>query len=225
MMDMNGNIDQGGCLDMGKYRYIDGVPYIRITSMLNTMCNPGDGFFSWLKDKGHFSTFEANEASKKGTLLHKLMETYIKTGKAITKGLDHKEYLKFTGFQQWCEKYSPEVIATEKVVCDGQCSGKADLVCKINGVETVVDYKTGSGIYDSHYAQICFYAKCLECDPAILHLKSGPKVQHNYIDSIPEVWFDIYEWYYLIWKHNPTINKKPPKEYDIPDMVVRKETV
>ena len=55
--------------------------------------------------------------------------------------------------------------------------GTIDLYCTLNGTPTLVDFKTGSGIYDEHYYQLCAYRHLL--------IENGHEVREARILNIP----------------------------------------
>jgi len=60
--------------------------------------------------------------------------------------------------------YSPTFLGNEISIYSKNLpfAGTCDLVCEINGVRWLVDYKTGSGIYDGHKVQIMMYKELVE---------------------------------------------------------------
>lgn len=120
-------------------------------------------------------------AADKGTEVHFAIENWIKFGIEDIRG-DYKKY--FDGFIEWWNLNTPEVLGSEikfyhKVLRYG---GTADLICKIDGEVTLVDYKTSSNINELNYGiQLEAYARALESQEVkierkeILHLKKDGK--------------------------------------------------
>ncbi len=126
-------------------------------------------------------------AAAKGTAVHNAIENYLEFGiEDIPQ--EHAGY--FDAFKQWEEKYKPEVVATEAKVYHKQLryAGTCDLICNINGVLTLIDYKTSYQVNMMLYmVQLEGYARAWEshgvpiADRAILHLKKDGKytVEHS----------------------------------------------
>jgi len=92
------------------------------------------------------ATFEIEEDEGNHTievdveLTRKFMDgwTYVtKTGKGK----------RATGFYEWCEANKIKPIAVEGKVLHDKYGGRFDLVCEMNGVVTLIDFKTGKGTY------------------------------------------------------------------------------
>lgn len=63
-------------------------------------------------------------------------------------------------FITWYESQNIEPISPEQVFCSPthMLAGTADLVCKVDGKLTIMDWKTGSGIYPEMFMQMAAYA-------------------------------------------------------------------
>jgi hypothetical protein len=62
-------------------------------------------------------------------------------------------------------------------------AGTMDLLCEIGDERWIIDYKTSSGVYDTHYRQLAAYFKCMPTQVdrmAILHLKAGTRTQKDF---------------------------------------------
>jgi hypothetical protein len=59
----------------------------------------------------------------------------------------------------------PETEEAERIICNPalRYAGRPDLICRIKGRRTLIDYKTGKGrVYDSAHYQTRLYAMALE---------------------------------------------------------------
>jgi hypothetical protein len=63
-------------------------------------------------------------------------------------------------FVEWWTKQDVKVLKAEQKLCSRKLklAGTADLVCELNGKLTVLDWKTGSGIYPEMLLQMGAYA-------------------------------------------------------------------
>ena len=83
------------------------------------------------------------KAADRGTAVHAAIESYLKYGINIS---DEESGGYMDAFSKWFEKYKPTDISSEirlyhKIL---HYAGTADMVCTIDGVQTVVDFKTTS---------------------------------------------------------------------------------
>lgn len=63
----------------------------------------------------------------------------------------------FLSFLEWEKGKDIEVLLAECPLTTEGYGGTIDLFCMLDGVPTLVDFKTGSGIYDEHYFQLSAY--------------------------------------------------------------------
>lgn len=102
-------------------------------------------------------------ASDMGTYVHNWIEAFVNGENPempVSEVLQRpiKEFIKF-----W-ERKKPEVVACERMLCSPKhnLAGTADLICRVDGKLTVMDWKTGSGIYPEMFLQMAAYAIMLE---------------------------------------------------------------
>ncbi|WP_460909890.1 PD-(D/E)XK nuclease family protein, partial [Staphylococcus aureus] len=64
-------------------------------------------------------------------------------------------------FLKWWAMQDIKVIKAEQKLCSPKMklAGTADLVCELNGKLTILDWKTGSGIYPEAVLQMGAYAE------------------------------------------------------------------
>jgi len=89
---------------------------------------------------------ESMEAADYGTYIHKLCEVSLTDDIKIES--PHELTQKFMdGLWAWKTKHKVKVIAMEHEVVTDTYGGRIDLVCEMDGVVTLVDFKTGGGAY------------------------------------------------------------------------------
>jgi len=129
-----------------------------------------------------------------GTRVHDWIENYIKTGEMWKIEEDMKngveEFLKFE------KKHKVEWLAVEKIVCSPEhlVAGRIDSLSMVDGVLSLVDFKTSSQISESYYLQTQGYSMCLREmgidieQRIILRLpkKIGDNFQAVLVDTDPE---------------------------------------
>lgn len=133
-------------------------------------------------------------AAGRGTEVHDAFETYIAYGIEEIRP-EYQGYM--DAFKEWLDEFKPEPLGTEvriyhKIMRYG---GTADLICKINGVTTLIDYKTSSTIhamlcgvqleaydraFDSHGVKIA--------DRAIFHPRKDGTYEYVHFNERQEHW-------------------------------------
>lgn len=93
-----------------------------------------------------------------GTKTHEAIQVYLETNKE-PRIEDQKVLTAFIAFLEWKEKNKLEVIECEKVVFGENYAGTADLICKLSGEITLIDFKTSAKIYEEYIYQVSAYAK------------------------------------------------------------------
>lgn len=100
-----------------------------------------------------------DKAADAGTYIHNWIEDYV-SGKNPDKPVSLQLNRVIEDFLNWWEGRNIEVISPEQVFCSPthKLAGTADLVCRVDGKLTIMDWKTGSGIYPEMFIQLGAYA-------------------------------------------------------------------
>jgi hypothetical protein len=105
-----------------------------------------------------------------GKLIHAMIHAHITNGPAP----DQSEYTEkdlaivkcgYDGFLQWEQQVRPDYVGSDLPIISEtyRCGGTLDLVAKIHGHGLcIVDFKSGSGVYDEHIVQLAAYAQLFE---------------------------------------------------------------
>lgn len=104
-----------------------------------------------------------NKAADTGTMIHEWIEKYV-DGKNPSMPINEGMQRSIKSFVDWYEKQNIEVIKPEIKLCSKKytLAGTADLLCRIDGKLTIVDWKTGSGIYPEMLLQMGAYSMMYE---------------------------------------------------------------
>ena len=105
-----------------------------------------------------------DQAADIGTITHALIEGHL-TGEVMIDELEYapKDFEKaegaFMAYLEWENKHEPVVVATEVPLVSDEYryGGTLDLVAKIDGVLTLVDFKTSKAMYPDHIIQLAAY--------------------------------------------------------------------
>jgi hypothetical protein len=171
--------------DDAKHRYLyAGMPVPSVTTILQTVAKPvlvpwavkmtsehwlgavkaGRTDFDILdKESRGIHRKKASDAASIGTNVHHYAECFFKklplpilqTDEA-KRGAD--------AFHKWAEATNVEVLAVERRIYSKEFgyAGTVDLVARINGILSVADYKTSSGIYPEMRLQTAAYQHALQ---------------------------------------------------------------
>ncbi len=111
------------------------------------------------------------KAADWGTIVHKAIETWIKTNvvptAVIAKGENYilldEHLVAVNNFVSWATQNNVEFLISEKGIYseEWQIGGIVDFVCKKDGKLYTGDVKTSSGIYETYFLQTAAYAKML----------------------------------------------------------------
>lgn len=173
-------------------------------------------------------------AASIGTLAHAMIEEhYGEMGWIEPRPLDRSEYAPadidkaetaFLAYLEWEGRQDIEVLEAELQLVHPHYyyGGTIDMLCKLNGRRTMVDFKTSKGVYPDHVIQLAAYrtlivdtvledtsasddllGEWVEAPSLILHLSKddGRFTAHEYkpkqLEVFTEAFFHAYELYYL----------------------------
>ena len=151
----------------------------------------GSQYITWLKQVGMAASQILKEAGEVGSHVHDAIDIYVKTGELNFKDVNGKFTYTWEEWQIICRGmefftiYKPEIIVHEFSFASDELGygGTIDMICKINGEIWLIDYKSGNGIYESHFLQIAAYKKAWEllnpqypiAKTGLLHLKAATR--------------------------------------------------
>lgn len=105
------------------------------------------------------------EAADLGTLVHEAIQHWIESGGTMQPAeiADERVRMGLESFLAWGEQHDVEIVSFEQVVSDKlSYAGRYDLLAKVDGLLTLVDFKTSSGIWPEYWMQTAAYASCLQ---------------------------------------------------------------
>jgi hypothetical protein len=170
-----------------RYYLKSGQPVPGVTTITGELGWGKDALIKWgnnLGLKGIDSTKYKDEKADVGTLAHQMVMDYLQGIKA-----DYtQEYSGITidqaencclSFHEWekMNRIEPALIETPLVSEVWKYGGQIDIYGNVNGELTLIDLKTGSGIYDEAIIQVSAYKPLLE--------EHGHKVERVRILNIP----------------------------------------
>ncbi|MFQ5686187.1 MAG: PD-(D/E)XK nuclease family protein [Candidatus Scalindua sp.] len=176
-----------------------------VTTILNELSKPA--LYSWhnrMGLKGIDTSKYMNESAAIGTLAHEMIQEYLScNAKYHYKGAiiekHETDYTLYTpaqiqlaencllSFYGWLDNHPLQVIALEKPMVSEifQYGGTIDCYCKIDNKYVLLDFKTGSGIYEDMAYQLAAYAQLL--------LEDGNPVDWSMVLNIPRTKTDSFK--------------------------------
>jgi hypothetical protein len=118
------------------------------------------------KEKAHQR--ELAKAGDIGAQAHKLVEWTMRTALGAQAGpkpvVSDKALWAFMAFEDWAKSVSLKPLLIERTVYSKthRYAGTMDLLARVHGAITLVDFKTGKGIYPEAFLQSAAYSAALE---------------------------------------------------------------
>lgn len=147
-----------------KYRLADGTPVPGVTTVLGVLNKPA--LVAWanrLGLQGIDSTKYVDSKARIGTLAHYIVEAYLKGEKADYGGytaveIDQAENSALSYFE-WERGHAVKPILCEAPLVSQiyAFGGTPDCLADVDGVLTLLDFKTGKAIYDEYGHQVAAY--------------------------------------------------------------------
>lgn len=155
------NQERTACLDAAADLYLDlckTQPMSRPVYLVTLQSRIG-------KQKAHRKTLE--KASEIGSQVHGLIEWELRRQLGQQVGpeprvVDDAQWA-YMSFQDWANSVSLKPIFIEQIVFSTMhgFAGTMDLLAEVNGVPTLIDFKTGKAIYSEAFLQNCAYQAAL----------------------------------------------------------------
>lgn len=173
--------------------------YPSVTKIIKATSPTPPGLMAWYAKHGFEEANQLRDtAAERGTEMHLLFERYM-----VGQSIDMNDLSEFhakalMSFDAWYREYQVEPLAIEVLLhAKLGFAGTADLVCRITdkkGTKVVlVDFKSGSSIYDDYAVQLEMYK----------HAWDEHAKQHD----IPQI-EAVYNWLPKDWRKEPTYTFK-----------------
>ena len=146
------------------YKLTDGTRVPGVTTFLGVLNKPA--LIKWANNlglQGIDSTQYVDNLADVGTLSHLMILAHLKE-----ENIDMSDYSKtqidlaknsFKSYLGWARlhKIEPILIETPLVSEEYRFGGTPDLLAKVDGVNTLIDFKTSKAIYPEHLIQVAAY--------------------------------------------------------------------
>jgi hypothetical protein len=150
------------------YRNRHGHVIPGVTAVIDQLGWSKEGLLRWatnLAAQGLDPDKVRDHAADVGSLAHHFIHCHLAGRPAVTATstpvVVEKAWSCFQGFLNWQAAHQLELLGTELEVVseEYQYGGTLDLVARVDGVLSIVDFKTGSGVYPEHRIQLAAYGQ------------------------------------------------------------------
>ena len=156
------------------------------------------------------------ESANKGTFVHELLHEYLfKEGKEFdisNPDIVNFIYENINAFKDFLKTVELKPIWGEKSYSTDRYGGTIDLLCELDGVLTILDFKTSKRFYSSHFIQLGAYIQLLEYhginveQVGICRIKDGEvNIKLKKVDEMEEyieLFNRLTDAFYLVYKLN-----------------------
>lgn len=163
-----------------KYKLKDGTKCPGVTTVLGVLNKPA--LVPWANKiglEGHKLSDYVDDLADIGTLAHAMVLAHWKNEKYETKDYSQEQiskaencFLKYLAWEKG-KKIEPILVEEHLISEEDGYGGTPDFYGKIDGVVTLLDLKTGKGIYDESFIQLAAYGSLL--------LQNGKKKPINHM--------------------------------------------
>lgn len=215
----------------------NGKFYRNVTTILGVV-DKGPGFQEFLKGNGFNADIIVKRAGDFGTIFHGMVETFLKGGTVsyydyiyLGDSLATALWERFSTWHNfWTElnaehevEYKEEGIEYVVYNDEYEYAGTVDLVCRVDGIPTIYDWKTGNNIYSTSKQQLIAYMNPLRIKKGNLVLIPQDYINKKGYRITPvEYTEDKFDLFIATKKVFDSENKDKPKFLTLP-LVYKKE--
>ena len=156
------------------------------------------------------------ESADRGTFVHEVLNAYIfRQGKKFN--LSNPEVMNFLYetidiFKDFEKSNDFKPVWGEKSFSLEKFGGTVDLYCNLNGLDTIIDFKTSKRFYSSHFIQLGAYIQLLEANDynvdqvGILRIRDGYSelklLQRDEMEKYIELFNKLTDIFYIVYDLN-----------------------
>jgi len=185
--------DDGGDRFYARVNDVDVKWYPSVTRIIKATSPTPPGLIAWYAKHGVEGANQLrDDAAERGTQMHILFERYMAGQTIEMTALSEFHSKALMSFDAFFRKDVAEVYAVEMLLYSDrhEFAGTCDLVCKLNnGKIAIVDFKSGSSVYDDYAVQLEMYRLAWN--------------EHAEAHGWPVV-DEIYNWLPKDWRTEPT---------------------
>lgn len=157
-----------------------------------------------------------DERAFEGTIVHELCHEYLfNEGKKFdTSTPERLEFVRenLITFKDFLDKNKLEPVWGEKSFSSDKFGGTVDLYCKLEGKDTILDFKTSKSFYSTHFIQLGAYIQLLEEEKynvdqvAILRIRDGKHaikiINRIEMEKYISIFNKLCDLFYLVYELN-----------------------
>jgi len=208
------------------------VEWLRNVTTLLGIINKGYNFDEWLKNVGHNAEIITDRAGKFGTAVHTLIQRYLLKEEVSyydnTSFGDRVATELWERFNRWLDfwkelnskykvEYDPKNIEYITYSEKYRYAGTIDLICTVDGVKTIMDWKTGNYLGSKEKHQMVAYMNTINCNKAYLvHIPSKKPNKKGYRPIEVNYTDELFQLFLSIKKVFDSENKDLPKILTLP---------
>jgi hypothetical protein len=185
--------DDGGDRFYARVNDVDVKWYPSVTRIIKATSPTPPGLMAWYAKHGMEGANQLrDEAAERGTQMHILFERYMAGQVIEMTALSEFHSKSLMSFDAFFRKDVDEVYGVEMLLYSDrhEYAGTCDLVCRLrNGKIAIVDFKSGSSVYDDYAVQLEMYRLAWN--------------EHAEAHGWPAV-TEIYNWLPKDWRTDPT---------------------
>jgi len=185
-----------------RYKLEDGTPIAGTTTIIGILAKPALINWAWkLGIEGIDYKKVRDTAGSIGTIAHYLIQCHLKEEKAdladYTQENIDKAKVAFNAFLDFEEQHKLENILVEAQLIDTKLlyGGTIDFYGKVDGKLTLLDFKTGSGLWPEMRLQVAAYRNLLQVNGhkvesvQLLRIdKETGEFHHHMLNELSEAW-------------------------------------
>jgi len=171
------------------YKNKDGLKVPGVTTVLGQLAKPALVPWAYNRGKEGLELYESRDkAANIGTLVHERIMAYYKGYDIDNSNIAPDVWTLsdncMESFYEWAKPrdVKPELIEEPAVSEKYQYGGTFDLYGEMDGELTLLDFKSGSGLYEEHFIQLAGYLELLRernCNPVKIVILNIPKSLDN----------------------------------------------
>lgn len=188
----------------GRWYRKDGGPWVPSVTSVTGLYPKDEGFDRWLAGSESYlaAMQQRDQAAASGEKIHRAVEVLVDKGTfTFDDSWTDAEVRKLQGFANFMHDGKCEVMCSELALVTPWFGGRVDLILRDkDGSITLLDVKSGNGVYDSHWLQVVAYAVGAEQigyevrTVGLLQLKSSTKKGYQLHELTSGRWQDTPEW-------------------------------
>jgi len=220
----------GGRTKAHQRYYVDGLRVPGATTVVDVLGYNKRALIGWARKTalaGEDPFKVRDEAADIGTIAHGLIEELL-TGREFPRGEYPPAYVETAegclgGFEEWVEKNNVEAVGSEVQLThkDLYYGGTIDFEAVVDGMYSLIDFKTSSSIWMEHRIQLASYAELLRIHKGVypklylLHLdkEAGCVHTYQYPNRLDTEWLMFLRGLEAYWLQRFLEGKEVPEPY------------